>query len=77
MIADGICKAGSQEPVFKAYSNLTLEMILNASIVGFFSHPMNSLTACLAYCAARNETNSIIVDGKICACSSGNLLLKF
>jgi hypothetical protein len=32
---------------------------------------MNSLTACTSYCAAKNETNFIIVAGKICACSSG------
>ena len=71
-IADGICKVGSLKPVFRAYSNLSLDSILlGSSVVGFYSHPMNSITACMAYCAAKTGTKTITVQGKYCACSSG------
>ncbi len=71
-IADGICKTGSLKPVFRPYSNLFLDSILKvSSVVGFYSHPMNSITTCMAYCAAKTGTKTITVQGKYCACSSG------
>jgi len=71
-IADGICKVGSLKPVFRSYTNLSLDSILlGSSVVGFYSHPMNSITPCIAYCAAKTGTKSITVHGKYCACSSG------
>ena len=72
-IADGICKVGSQKPVFKAYSNLAFDSVLGSSVVGFFSHPMNSIAACMAYCAAKTGTKTVTVLGKHCACSSGKI----
>jgi hypothetical protein len=71
-IADGICKAGSLKPIFKPYLNLSLDSILlGSSVVGFYSHPMNSITPCIAYCVAKTGTKTITVQGKYCACSSG------
>jgi hypothetical protein len=71
-VLDGICKLGSNKPVFKAFSNLTLDLILDSSSsLGFYSHPMNSQTSCMAYCAAKAGTKTVIVQGKICACISG------
>ncbi len=73
-VLDGICKLGSNKPLFKAYSNLTLDLILDPFLTpGFYSHPMNSQTSCLAYCAAKSGTKTIIVQGKICACVAGSV----
>ena len=44
--------------------------MLNA--VGFYIHPMNSLSACLAYCVAKDKILTIIIHGKTCICSKGN-----
>ena len=39
--------------------------------VGFYMHPMNSLSACIAYCVSKNELATIINFGKICICTKG------
>ena len=73
-VLDGICKLGSNKPVFKAFLNLTLDLILDPSLsLGFYSHPMNSQTSCMAFCAAKSGLKTVIVQGKICACIAGNV----
>ena len=65
-VANGICQfVTSFLPVL--ISNQSL--ILNDSIAGFFDHPMNSVTACLAYCAAKDGVLSVLVKSTVCVCS--------
>ena len=44
--------------------------LLNA--VGFYIHSMNSLSACVAYCVAKDKILTMIIHGKTCICSKGN-----
>ena len=48
----------------------------SSSIIGFYSHPMNSITACMAYCMAKTGTKTVVVQSKTCACSSSKLHFK-
>ena len=41
------------------------------SAVGFYIHPMNSLSACIAYCISKEGTAMIIIYGKTCICAKG------
>ena len=44
-----------------------------STAVGFYTHPMNSITACVASCISKNGTATIIVLGKTCLCSHGKI----
>ena len=41
--------------------------------VGFFIHPMNSISACMAYCISRGNFKTILVLGKTCLCTKGGI----
>ena len=41
--------------------------------VGFYTHPMNSITACVASCISKNGTETIIVLGKTSICRHLNI----
>ena len=40
-------------------------------IEGFYVHPMNSLSACVAYCVSKTQISTIIISGTTCICLQG------
>ena len=77
-ITDGICQINqSGAPIFKPYLLTNLSIFMNESVTGFYSHPMNSMTACLSFCAAKNGSNLVLVLSKMCICSASELISYF
>ena len=70
-VYEGICEVNAKKPIFKAYAKFSMDSIAASSFTGFYNHPMNSISACSAICAAKTGIKSILVKGKICACLSG------
>ena len=42
-----------------------------SKIGGFYVHPMNSISVCVAYCVSKNQISTIIISGTTCICIKG------
>ena len=42
-----------------------------SDIIGTYSHPMNSQSSCLAFCASKDGIGSVIIEGYKCKCLKG------
>ena len=77
-ITDGICQINqSGAPIFKPYLMTNLSVFMSESTTGFYSHPMNSMTACLSFCAAKNGSNLALLLSKMCVCSASEFINYF
>jgi len=60
-------------PIFYPYE-LTSSILDPSTTIGFYVHPMNSLTSCLAFCAAKSGTKFVMVRSKMCGCISSKYI---
>ena len=62
-------------PIFQAFGIPDLSLLNASMIAGIYLHPMNSQTSCLAFCAAKSSTKTIILKSKTCICYSSKFSL--
>ena len=69
-----------KDPLQAVAYNVSSTTFMDSSIMknaaGFYIHPMNSFSACMAYCVAKDDVTTIIIHGKTCICSKGKNILS-
>lgn len=76
--AYSICdhKDSLQAVIYNVSSSIFMNPNRMKNAVGFYVHPMNSLTACMSYCVSIDDVLTIIIHGKTCICTKGKLCSK-
>ena len=76
--AYSICdhKDALQAEIYNLSSATFMDSNKMQNVVGFYVHPMNSLTACIAYCVSIDDVMTIIIHGKTCMCTKGMKFLR-
>jgi hypothetical protein len=57
--------------VYAISATMLMSQNMKSKIEGFYVHPMNSLSACMAYCVSKNQIATIIISGTTCICVEG------
>ena len=57
--------------VYKISAKVLMSQNKMKNVQGFYVHPMNSLSACVAYCVSKNHISTIIISGTTCICIEG------